>query len=251
MASESAALAEKELTNEKAPFLLFDGDPRFWREDAYAAWCAAEAEVTLEFAAPIRVGRDSTILIVVDPTNVGDFERRWLSWSFEPKVDVVVVLLGIAEEDLWLGQRAPHDFVQVSSSKMSNPTWIIGAIVSAVRTGRVVFVPVSATALPGAELFLDEEWSAFEAVLHSSDWLRAPCIDDTAAALCIPFFALLRTNVLERIPADDEILSDSTSVARFITRGLLRQKVAYQNVDVKNWGWRLREVLMFVETESE
>ena len=90
----------------------------------------------------------------------------------------------------WLRATCLADFVQVSSEQNVQSPWIIGAIVSAVRTGEVVFVPVSATALPGAELFLDEEWSAFEAV-PTHLITPSPCIDDTAAAPCIPFFALL------------------------------------------------------------
>ncbi len=250
IATESAAQKLPPI-EEGASLVRFDGEPDAWEEGAYALWCSAEAAAALELAAPIRVRKNAAVIIFVDRNSAGNFERRWLSWKFGPDVEVMVMLLGVTQAEIWLGEMAPRHIVELSADMMLDWDRIVESILAHVRTEYVIFLPVEAVASSGAELFLGGRELPCDAVFHMPPSLGTSSIDETAMALSLPFFALLRTSVLERISKSGLVVPDTSQIPHCLARGLLTKRVKCRTLNVKRWGWAFKESVVFVDIEID
>ena len=147
--------------------LMCGDDPAQWTEAAWEAWSVAEAELAQAMSVGVRVAADATVVALVDVETVGDFQRNWLTWKFPAGTPVLVVLMGIAAEELWLPEVTRDVRVVSLSAKQANDLpWLLGWIAGECRTSRVIFLPADAAAMPGAELWVGDEQGGEPLVLH-------------------------------------------------------------------------------------
>ena len=148
-----AVATSREFGGEDGAMVFFAGEPEMWSEAAWEVWSLREAAMASEMAAKIRIPADVTIASVVTAENAGDFQRNWLTWRFRGQPPMVLVLAGIAAADLWLpgGQVSPR-IVEASAAQAADARWLLANVAELCTTGRVIFLPANASALPGAEL---------------------------------------------------------------------------------------------------
>lgn len=145
----------------------FIGPPEEWSEAAWDVWCECEAEAASVNSCEIATAKDATVVSIVSEQDAGDFQRNWLSWRFA--VPVVLVLVGIAQEEYWLPGSEHARVICVPCEQAADTGKLLKLVADACETERVIFVSPRASALPGAELWrsLPVEWSAIHFPAHA------------------------------------------------------------------------------------
>ena len=138
-----------------AAIVVYASEPELWTDEAWEARSQVEGEAANAMAGTVRVPVDTTVVCVVAPEEAGSFQRNWLTWRFPPGTPVLLVLAGIAREEMWLpGVTADVRIAAVTEAQANDLPWLLGTVANACRTSQVVFVPATAAALPGAELWV-------------------------------------------------------------------------------------------------
>jgi hypothetical protein len=159
--------ADRFTGEESAPILACNGEPSRWTESAWEKWCEVESEAALFNAARIRVASDATIVSIVASQEIGDFQRNWLTWHFDKGTPILLVLVDVDPTEVWLPQTSQTpDVVQITAKQAEDTGQLLRMIHQRCRTGRVIFLPPTAAALPGAELWHGINWESTSVARH-------------------------------------------------------------------------------------
>ncbi len=221
------------------PLLLCQGLVEQWTEAALQAWSIAQARTISALAAPIRVPRSTTIIVIVGTDDVGDFEHVWLSLKFASDVPVLLVCIDLEPDDLWLegNEQAAH-FVRLSENALSSPGTLINVVLENIATENVVFIPPIATPMPGAELFTHYTLAPFDAVVHrrgntdrnQKSFIRIPA----------PLFGKVRTKTLLKIAERSKRQPASApSFSEYMGHALKQVRAKMAFVDQTTRGWNI------------
>lgn len=147
---------------ESESILVCEGEMAEWSEASWERWCEAEMEATEYNVAEVRVAAGTTVVTVVLPEELGDFQRNWLTWKFR-ETETLVVLVDVAVESFWLPETGRARVLSVSGEQAADRRGLFARIEKECATERVLFVSPQISALPGAELWTglaNEDWSA-------------------------------------------------------------------------------------------
>lgn len=221
------------------------GPTESWSEDAWVAWSGAEAGATHALAAPIRVPADTTVVVLISSADMAEFESTWLMLKFAAGVPLVLVLIGIKQQDMWLAANAqPAECIEVSAFATSGE--VLTRISQTVRTGRVVLIPPIARPLPGAELFTSYAQTSEETVFHGMS--RSPD-DADPRRLDLPVFGTMPAALLAKVAAfAKNRIEECGSMGVAIRDGLRACGVKVTVRDLRASGWEFPVASRFVRS---
>ena len=197
------------------------------------ATLAAAMRATL--TPPIRVAADSTIIALVQRERLPEFQRNWPTWNFGAAPVLVACEDFAPAEIAWL--PSPQRIVQLAHAENADPGQMLAALLERVATGRIIVLPESARAAPGADLFAAAAWAAEPAVLHST--AEVGRVNGTVPKpwRTEPLVLSIATDHARRLPSPEP-------AAAIGFRGWLIEAVTraggWSTCNVEAWGWRLR-----------
>jgi hypothetical protein len=185
---------------------------------------------------PIRVAADSTIVALVRRERLAQFRLNWPTWNFGG-APVLVACEDFAPADIaWLS-APPQRVVPLAQSEIADPRRLLGALLDRVATPRVILLPESARAEPGAELFAARSWGLEPAALHSTVEVRRVNGTGPGPRHTEPLVLSIAADHARR-------LSSPAPAAGAGFDGWLMQAVTlaggWSICNVESWGWRLR-----------
>lgn len=220
----SAMGFESDGTVGKTGLLVCAGAVEKWTDAAWEVWCEAEAAMTAAFAARVRVAARTTIVTCVDAKSVADFERNWLTWNFDPAVPVLLFLIGLNEADFWLGgARQPTAMIRIAADEIPRK------LTEVIDTEFFILLPPTASAMPGAELFLAPVWNDGDLALH------AAFVELDPAVVC----GRVRTAAFQSLVASGSIsVSHREKLPSLLQSAAVKAGTRVRTVDVSRWGWK-------------
>jgi hypothetical protein len=225
--------------NEKLapPVLDCSGDPDEWTEEAWEVWSLAEAGLASAMAAEVRIPADISVACIVTPETIGAFQRNWLTWRFRNNPPVFLFLIGVAAQSFWLpGNNPDPSVIEVPSAHASDLCWILQKATGMCNTSRVAFIPPTASASPGAELWLREGDS--HVISHDTAAVREEESMTGNRFLPEPFFGMLDCEVLEKIafsPAARRLANQPLSLLIRMAAGELLVELKWSDVTLTGW----------------
>jgi|GEM_PF-487003 len=152
--------------------ITFRGSPSEWTADAWSYWCEMESAMTLSQAAEICTAPDVLVTSIISPAEAGDFQRNWLTWRFPAGTPVRLIVIGFTADEYWLPGLSPEvQLIYASEAEAAGPELLESCCAAAESAGKskLLFVPSTASALPGAELFFNRGSKTAESFVHSSE----------------------------------------------------------------------------------
>jgi len=179
--------------------IVYSGDPAEWTDPAWETWCECEAEMALAHAAEVRVPSDAAVAAIITPENAGEFQRNWLSWRFPAGTPVLLLFAGLAPGALWLPEAGNTvRRMRISSRQRDNLPALLGKLIRACQRKKLIILPTTAAALPGAELWTENEWTEVGAALHSIPEAREEETSSGNRFLPQPAFGMFSVAMLQQ-----------------------------------------------------
>ncbi len=136
--------------------VVFLGESERWTDAAWQMRSELEAEAAIAMAAIVRVPKDTTIACIITRDGMEDFQSNWLTWRFPAETPVLLVLVGFERDELWLpSMNTDVQIASLNEKQASDTVWLLRTLAQVCRTKRVAFLPASAAALPGADLWVN------------------------------------------------------------------------------------------------
>ncbi|MEZ5833194.1 MAG: hypothetical protein R3D05_18630 [Dongiaceae bacterium] len=214
-------------------------DPRAWKPVERQLWSDVLREALLRRTTQIRVGTDSTIVVMVGPDSIGDFALSWASWNFGAAIHILVVAAGIRKEELeWSGRPMPEVLEVATRPDFGR---LLEIALQRVQSRRTILLPPGLRAMPGAELFVGPAWRDVPLALHTGAEVRRV---NGALPLPRPREPLLlsaETELLRRLCARVPEAQGRSSEEQSWLRGAVKDvRSGWQTCNVERWGWRIQ-----------
>jgi hypothetical protein len=227
-----------------ATFVDCNSDPEGWSEDTWQVWCELQVNLATQFSVEIRLMGEFSIATIVTLDNAAEFQRNWLTWTFAASMEMIVVLVGIKESELWLPGRQKQVLI-VEALTLGKAGEALGSALGNIQTEWIAFVPAEVSALPGAELRPREDWNEFDAAIHTTEEALAEERESGNRFIPSVLFGVFKTEFLRRISRVKilEMLQDhplslsnlSLIVEGAADAGLLKRA----HFDATKLGWRI------------
>ena len=237
----------REFGGEDAAIVFFAGNPEKWSDAAWEVWSLREAAMASAMAAEIRVPADVTIVSVVTAENAGDFQRNWLTWRFRGEPPVVLFFVGISAAELWMpGEQAAPRIVEVPAAQAADARWLLEKVIDLCTTGRVIFLPAGASALPGAELWPHSDKSC-PVVFHETAAGREEESITNNRFLPDPFFGMVTLALLKKVPSSRAVGKWSGKPLSFLIRAAA-EELGVESAwgDASRAGWKFPQTHHYV-----
>ena len=247
-----APLADSFLAMCNQPLLLCVGDVNSWTNEAWEAWCSTDATLSCAFVSEIRVANDVTAMTIVDSNLIGDFQRNLLTWNFSSETPLLVILVGVSDS-LWLPCATPRiKVLSLSAQQADDLPALFQLIASESKTRRIVFLPGTAAALPGAELCIGDQWQCIHAIIHRT-WSTQSEFDLTGNRfLPLPFCGMIERTFVENMATSELAANSTLHDLPMVIDETLRQginQVSYTDLNLK--GWRFPSTHLYVTSDSQ
>jgi hypothetical protein len=228
-------------------FVRLDCGIEMWSEAVWQAVLENRSRLAA-LASTVRVRPDATAVVVVTTRSIVSFNESVLMWRFNVPVAGILFLIGVSPSDIRTASCfSDIKVIQRGVDENLSGLEILRVITDTVASDYIMFLPPSATPLPGAELWSAPEWSKYVACVHSPRWVVAE--ERLTGNLFVPedLFCLIQREFLREFVAEaQKAFVPPSSMALLVQIAGLSDSPATCIVDASEMRWSVSCDYVFV-----
>lgn len=222
------------------PTIAFHGNRESWSEAALEIWCSWEVCLLQTLACEIPVRPRAAIVSIVTPASAAEIEHASLTWNFPEGTKTTLFLANVCPNELFMpGISKTTDMVALQAQQAASPYALATCILNNTEADYLIFIPPSATAEPGAELFSWESCANYDAIWHFKypvhcNWRR--CRDVPPS---VPVFACVSRKFLNYVLGENRGQRNAPpNLSSLLFLGEGQASFSTRSLDMRKKGWQ-------------